>query len=209
MENIIVKSYVIGMVETNFYYMYREGHKECIVFDPADYGERIYEILSEEGLEIKAIFLTHAHFDHMWGCEALRKASGAPVYISSEERELCQDAYKNCSSIYGRATTLVPDHWMKDDEKVTAAGIEVQMLSTPGHTEGSCCFYVEEGHILICGDTLFEGSVGRTDLPTGSMSALVRSIRTRLYVLPEDTVCYPGHGGVTTISYEKQHNPFA
>ena len=209
MDSIIVKSYVIGMVETNFYYMYREGSRECIVFDPADYGDRIYETLTEQGLEIRAIFLTHAHFDHMWGCEALRKASGAPVYISSEEKELCRDAYKNCSSIYGRAVTLVPDFWMKDGEKVMAAGIKVQMLSTPGHTEGSCCFYVEEGHILICGDTLFEGSVGRTDLPTGSMSALVRSIRTKLYVLPGDTVCYPGHGGVTTISYEKQYNPFA
>ena len=208
MEQIIVGSYVIGTIGTNFYYLHREGRSECIVFDPADYGDKIYEALTDQGLAVKAIFLTHAHFDHIWGCEALKERCGAPVYISEEEKTLCEDTYKNCSSIYGRACKVKPDFWLRDGETVTAAGITLKMLSTPGHTEGSCCYYVEEAGVLICGDTLFEGSVGRTDLPTGSMSDLVRSVRNKLFVLPEETVCYPGHGGVTSIRYEKQYNPF-
>ena len=91
---------------------------------------------------------------------------------------------------------------------ISAAGIQCQLLATPGHTVGSCCYYFEQGHILLSGDTLFEDSVGRTDMPTGSMSALVRSVRQKLMPLPDDTVVYPGHGGTTTIGHERDYNEF-
>ena len=102
----------------------------------------------------------------------------------------------------------IAEHYLKDDEIVDICGIKIKMLKTPGHTEGGCCFYIEEAGFLISGDTLFCESVGRTDLPTGSMSTLVRSIREKLLVLPADTKVYPGHGGPTTIAYEKEYNPF-
>lgn len=213
MKKIELGCYVIGMVQTNFYYLHREGEKETIVFDPADYGREIYEKLTRKGLEIKAIFLTHGHFDHILGVAALREASGAPVYASELERDLLADPDLNTSSQLRRACTLEADHYLKDGEKVTEAGITMRMISTPGHTEGSCCYYIEGSEtggdpILISGDTLFEGSVGRTDLPTGSMHEIVESIRTKLYILPDSTQVYTGHGGSTSIGYEKKNNFF-
>ena len=213
MKKIELGSYVIGMVQTNFYYLHREGEKETIVFDPADYGKEIYEELARKGLEIKAIFLTHGHFDHILGVAALKQASGAPVYASALERDLLADPDPNTSSQLRRSCTLEADHYLNDGDKVTEAGITMRMISTPGHTEGSCCYYIEGSEtggdpILISGDTLFEGSVGRTDLPTGSMHDIVESIRTKLYVLPDNTQVYSGHGGPTSIGYEKKNNFF-
>ena len=213
MKKIELGCYVIGMVQTNFYYLHREGEKDTIVFDPADYGKEIYDELTRKGLEIKAIFLTHGHFDHILGVAALKEASGAPVYASALESDLLADPDLNTSSLLRRSCTLTADHYLHDGDKVTEAGITLQMLSTPGHTEGSCCYYIEGSEtggdpMLISGDTLFEGSVGRTDLPTGSMQDLVESIRTKLYVLPDNTQVYSGHGGFTSIGYEKKNNFF-
>jgi glyoxylase-like metal-dependent hydrolase (beta-lactamase superfamily II) len=204
---------MVGMIQTNFYYLHREGEKNTIVFDPADYGKEIYDELTRKGLEIKAIFLTHGHFDHILGVAALKEASGAPVYASALERDLLADPDLNTSSQLRRSCILEADHYLNDGDKVTEAGITMQMLSTPGHTEGSCCYYIEGGEtggdpMLISGDTLFEGSVGRTDLPTGSMHEIVESIRTKLYILPDSTQVYTGHGGSTSIGYEKKNNFF-
>ncbi|HAB93945.1 MAG TPA: MBL fold metallo-hydrolase [Lachnospiraceae bacterium] len=212
MKKIVLGCYVVGMIQTNFYYLHREGEKETIVFDPADYGKELYEELTKQGLTVKAIFLTHGHFDHIYGVEALRKASGAPVYASAFEKELLLDPELNTSIQY-RSCTVTADRYLIDGESVTEAGIRLTMLSTPGHTEGSCCYYIEaketgDEPILLSGDTLFEGSVGRTDLPTGDMHDLVDSIRTKLYVLPDNTQVYSGHGGPTSIGYEKKHNYF-
>ena len=165
MKKIRIGCYVVGMVQTNFYFLHLEGEKETIVFDPADYGKEIYDELTRQGLEIKAIFLTHGHFDHIMGVKALKEACGAPVYASALEKDLLTDPYLNTSAQYGRSCVVEPDHWLIDGETVTAAGITLRMISTPGHTEGSCCYYIEEtggDPILLSGDTLFENSVGRT-----------------------------------------------
>ena len=212
MKKIVLKCYVVGMIQTNFYYLHREGEKETIVFDPADYGKEIYEELTRQGLEISAILLTHGHFDHIYGVDALRKASGAPVYASALERDLLLDPELNTSIGY-KSCTVEADHYLIDGESVTKAGITLRMISTPGHTEGSCCYYIEGSEtgsdpILLSGDTLFETSVGRTDLPTGDFHDLADSIRTKLYVLPDNTQVYSGHGGPTSIGYEKKHNYF-
>ena len=207
MKKIRIGCYVVGMVQTNFYFLHLEGEKETIVFDPADYGKEIYDELTRQGLEIKAIFLTHGHFDHIMGVKALKEACGAPVYASALEKDLLTDPYLNTSAQYGRSCVVEPDHWLIDGETVTAAGMTLRMISTPGHTEGSCCYYIEEtggDPILLSGDTLFENSVGRTDLPTGDMHDIVESIRTKLYKLPDNTQDYTGHGGSTTIEHEKK-----
>ena len=108
----------------------------------------------------------------------------------------------------GRPYEVDADVYLRDEEEITIAGITMKVIATPGHTKGSCCYYVREAGMLICGDTLFLESVGRADLPTGNEGTLIRSIRERLFPLPDETVCYPGHGDQTTIGHEKQYNPF-
>ncbi len=199
---------MLGICQTNCYFVYREGTSDVIFFDPADKGEYIYETLKDKGLNVKGILLTHGHFDHIWGTNKLRELSGAPIYAYEVEKALCEDAVTNVSDQAGRPYTVVPDRYLKDGEEITIADMTCRLIATPGHTVGSCCYYFEEDGLLLAGDTLFQESVGRTDLPTGSMSALVRSIREKLFVLPDETKVYPGHGEATTIGDEKKYNPF-
>ena len=131
---------------------------------------------------------------------------------SEDERDILSDAILNCSgSLMGYedgGITLKADRWLKDNEELSFAGFSIQCIKTPGHTEGSMSFFLPENRMLVCGDTVFEGSVGRTDLPTGSMSTLIRSIKEKLFILPDETKLYPGHGDSTTVGHEKNYNPF-
>ena len=208
MSDLKIGRLMLGAVQTNCYFVYREGTTDVLFFDPADKGGYIYETLKEKDLHVKGILLTHGHFDHIWGCNELRELSGAPIYAYEEEKVLCEDAVTNVSEQVGRPYTVIPDRYLKDGEEITIAGITCRLIATPGHTVGSCCYYFEDDGILIAGDTLFEESVGRTDLATGSAGTLVRSIKDKLFVLPDDTKVYPGHGDITTIGHEKQYNPF-
>ena len=198
----------LGNMGTNCYFVYREDTKNAIVFDPADNGYYLYEKLNDNGITVKAIFLTHGHFDHIYGVKKLKELSGAKVYASVDEVEVLKDSDKNVSELFGRVITLEPDETFNDLDVITIEGMTFQVLATPGHTVGSVCFYFKDDNILIAGDTLFEGSVGRTDFPTGSMKTLVESINSKLMVLPDNTRVYPGHGGTTTIGDERQNNPF-
>ena len=208
MANIKIGKMTLGAVGTNCYFVYREGSPDCIFFDPADSGSYIYEQLGQRGFDIKAIYLTHAHFDHIWGCNELRELTGAKVYAYEEERVLCESAEKNVSAQAGRPYVVKVDEYLRDNALITEGDISFKLLATPGHTIGSCCYYFEEAGILICGDTLFQASVGRTDLPTGSESVMLRSIDEKLMCLPDETKVYPGHGPSTTIGYERVNNPF-
>ena len=208
MADLKIGRLVLGICQTNFYFVYREGSKDVICFDPADRGDYIYETLEKNGLQIAGILLTHGHFDHIWGSRKLRELSGAKIYAYEEEQTVCEDAGNNVSENAGRAYTVKPNRYLKDGEEITLAGMTCRLIATPGHTAGSCCYYVAEDGILLSGDTLFQGSVGRTDFPTGSMSTLVRSIREKLFTLPDETKVYPGHGDVTSIGEEKKYNPF-
>ena len=208
MADLKVGKMVIGSVQTNCYFVYREGTTEVICVDPGDKGEVIFDKLSAKGMRVAGILLTHGHFDHIMGTKKLRELSKAPIYAYEEEQILLEDAETNVSALAGRPYTVVADFYVKDNEMITIAGITCKLIGTSGHTCGSCCFYFEEDQILISGDTLFEESVGRTDLATGSMSSLKRSIKEKLFVLPEEVVVYPGHGDSTTILHEKQYNPF-
>lgn len=205
---------VLGPCQTNCYFLYKEnadqeaGPIDVIFIDPADRGGKIYHALEEKGFAVKGILLTHGHFDHIWGTKELRELSGADIYAYEEEKVLCEDAENNISAQMGRPYTVEPDVYVKDGEELELAGMRCRVIATPGHTIGSCCYYFEEAGFLISGDTLFQESVGRTDFPTGSMSMLIRSIREKLFVLPEETLVYPGHGESTAIGHEKKYNPF-
>lgn len=198
----------LGMCQTNCYFLYKEGSNEVIMVDPADKGGVIYEKLSDNGFNVVAIILTHGHFDHIMGVKELKEKSGAKVYAPRADKVLLDDAYVNYSAQWAYAYTLEADEYFDDGAEYEFAGIKFKVISTPGHTIGSCCFYFEEDKILIAGDTLFCESVGRTDLPTGSMSKLIRSIKEKLMVLPDDVKVYPGHGCSTDIGYERENNSF-
>ncbi|MBR3601116.1 MAG: MBL fold metallo-hydrolase [Lachnospiraceae bacterium] len=199
---------VMGSVQTNCYFVYKENDNKIIVVDPADRGEYLYNAFKEAGLEVAAILLTHAHFDHIWGCNKLRELSGVQVFALEDEKELCESAKLNVSEDVGRPYTVTVDWYLRDGEKITIEDMEFKVIATPGHTQGSCCYYFEKDNLLISGDTLFEGSVGRTDLPTGNGPTLSRSLKEKLMVLPDETLVFPGHGNSTTIGDEKKYNPF-
>lgn len=208
MSNLKIGRLMLGICQTNCYFVYQEGSTDVIFFDPADKGDYIYEKLQEKGLNVKGILLTHGHFDHIWGTNKLRELSGAPIYAYEAEKALCEDAITNVSDQVGRPYTVIPDYYVKDGEEITIAGMTCKVIATPGHTVGSCCYYFEEAGMLIAGDTLFQESVGRTDLATGSMSAIIHSVKDKLFLLPDETKVYPGHGDVTSIGHEKRYNPF-
>ena len=199
---------VMGVCQTNCYFLYKEGSKDVIFVDPADHGEVLFEKLNEAGFTVSGILLTHGHFDHIWGVKKLKELTGAKVYAFEGEKVLLEDAVTNLSEQCGRPYTVVPDVYLKDGEELTIADMTCRLIATPGHTIGSCCYYFEEEHILVAGDTLFEESVGRTDFATGSASMLVRSIKEKLFILPEDVAVYPGHGEKTTIGHEMKYNAF-
>lgn len=208
MADLKIEQMVLGVCQTNCYYVYREGSKEALVFDPADAGDQIYQTITRQGFHIAGILLTHGHFDHIWGSKQLRELTGVKIYAYEGEKALCNDAELNVSAQMGRPYTVEADQYLKDGEEITLSGLTCRLIATPGHTAGSCCYYFEADRVLISGDTLFQESVGRTDFPTGSMSALLRSIKERLFLLPDDVKVYPGHGGMTEIGIEKKYNPF-
>ncbi len=213
-KNLKVGMLTLGMIATNCYFVYSEdqadedGYRHCIIFDPGDKGGRVYETLKDNNIKVDLILLTHGHFDHILGVEELRKLSGARVGACKKEEALCKDIYLNLSSNYGFDCSISPDDLYDDGDIIEAAGISCRLIFTPGHTSGGCCYYFEDSGFLISGDTLFEESVGRTDFPTSSISELIRSVNEKLFVLPDETVVYPGHGEITTIGHEKKYNPF-
>ncbi len=199
---------IIGSFGTNCYFVYAEGGNEVVFFDPAGEGDYICDKLEEHGFKVAAIYLTHGHFDHIAGVARLKERSGAKVYALDKEKDFLLDTDKNLTSQFGRGISLTPDGFVKDGDIVDVAGVTFKVLETPGHTEGGACYYFEDAGFVVAGDTLFQGSVGRTDFPTGSMSVLVRSIKEKLFTLPDETIVYPGHGEPTTVGEEKKYNPF-
>lgn len=204
-----VGKFVLGPVATNCYIGINEETKECFIVDPATCPPEFVSYIKNAGLTVKAVLLTHGHFDHIMGLDALLKEFSVPVYAHEAEREVLESAQLNSSaSMLGQPYSFSGADYVTNRQELRIAGFEILVIYTPGHTIGGCCYYIEKEKTLFSGDTLFHGSVGRTDLPTGSMGQLVSSVRDRLFVLPDDTQVYPGHMEETTIGYEKKYNPF-
>ena len=208
MGQIEIKSMTLGMVATNCYLIINKENKEALLVDPADNALRISNVIEENGCTLKAILLTHGHFDHIMALNDLKKRYNVPVYAHEEEEDVLKQSSLNLSGSIGQIYTTQADVYVKDGEHLKLAGLDVIVLYTPGHTNGSVCYYFPKHKVLMSGDTLFHCSIGRTDFPTGSMSQLVRSVKEQLFVLPDDVQVYPGHDSVTSIGYEKQYNPF-
>ena len=208
MGQIEIKSMTLGMVATNCYLIINKETQEALLIDPADNALRISNVIEENVCTLKAILLTHGHFDHIMALNELKKRYNVPVYAHEEEEDVLKQSSLNMSGMIGQIYTTQADIYVKDGEHLKLAGLDIIVLHTPGHTKGGVCYYLPEEKVLMSGDTLFHCSIGRTDFPTGSMSQLVRSVKEQLFVLPDDVQVYPGHDSVTSIGYEKQYNPF-
>ena len=211
MKELSIRQFVVGPIQTNCYFAVHNTTKELLVIDPGAAGEQLAGKIREEGLKAVAILLTHGHFDHADGIADLRKALGEdiPVYAHEAEKETLEEARLNLSfSMDWNAKGYSADHYLKDGQELTLAGFLIRVFHTPGHTDGGCCYYFPEEDVVFTGDSLFAGSIGRTDFPHGSMSALVRSVKEKIMTLPEETVVLPGHDATSTVGAEKQYNPY-
>ena len=204
-----IEQYCVGQVGTNCYFVINDETKEMLVIDPGDSAIMLADKIKQEDLKPQAILLTHGHFDHAMAAEELAGIFGIKIYAHEAEKETLEHSRLNCSPMIGRMNdSYHADIFVRDGEVLKLAGFELKVLHTPGHTEGGCCYYIESEKTLFCGDTLFCMSVGRTDFPRGSMSQLIRSIKEKLMVLPDDVRAYPGHMDVTSIGMERKHNPY-
>lgn len=204
-----IEKYVVGIIGTNCYLVINEETKEAVLIDPGAYPLKIRNAVKEAGLKIKAVLLTHAHFDHIMGLDDVRKEFQVPVYVEEEDMNMMTDSRWNLSVNYVNGGYQYKDATpVKDGQILEIAGMQFKVIHTPGHTPGGCCYYMEKEGVLFSGDTLFQASVGRSDFPGGSASELVRSVKEKLLALPDETHVYPGHMDETTIGYERRHNPF-
>ena len=200
---------LLPVAAENCYLAINEKTKESIIIDPGPAFERIKSAVSQTDSTPVAILLTHGHFDHAGEAATAAKEYGIKVYTHEACAKELQDPSINLTGdMFGSSELYKADIFLKDDEEIDIAGLHVKCLFTPGHTPGGCCYYFPQEGIVFTGDTLFCGSVGRTDFPGGSMSQLVSSIQTKLMTLPDDTICYPGHDMPTTIEEERIHNPY-
>ena len=204
-----VRQKVVGPVETNCYLLINTENRQAVVIDPGENGDFIAMRIKELGYDCDTVLLTHGHFDHIGGLKAMREIMEIKVIVGENEKDLLASPMANCSHWNGDGGFCEKaDIFVKDGEFLNLAGFEIKCIETPGHTAGGFCYYIESEKILFSGDTVFSGSVGRSDLPTGSSADLIRSVRDKIRKLPEDTRVFPGHGPETTIADEIKYNPF-
>jgi glyoxylase-like metal-dependent hydrolase (beta-lactamase superfamily II) len=197
----------LGQMGTNCYVIWDEKSLEAAVIDPGFEDQRIIDIISENGLKVKAILLTHGHFDHLGGVTQIKKLTGAKVFIHENDADCLTHPERNLSILVGMSMKLDPaDGFLMENETVNIGSIALKVIHTPGHSKGGVCFFAE--NLLFAGDTLFNTSIGRTDFADGDLTELLNSIELRLFILNDETAVLPGHGENSTIGYEKEYNPF-
>ena len=209
MGKLKIEQRVIGMVATNVYLGINTETKEAFLIDPADRAGDIAQWIQQSGVTLKAILLTHGHFDHIGAVSELKKQFQVPVYAMAAEVVIMEDSTLNLSANWASPFSVKCDHELTDGEKISVAGFDIIAYHTPGHTKGGACYYIESEQVLFSGDTIFCHSVGRTDFPTGSMVELRRSVQRMLQILPDTTRVMPGHECDTSIADEKRYNPYS
>lgn len=209
MAGLEVIGTTVGPVAENSYLLFKEGTGKALLVDPGDEADRLMQPLAERGLELEAILLTHCHFDHIGAVAPIAKATGAPVYCPEIEVPILADvmAYVPWPGI-GPYESYDADHTVSGGEHLSLAGMEIDVIFTPGHSPGHVTYSIPEAGLLLSGDVLFQGSVGRVDLPGGDWDVLLESIRMLVTSFPGETQVLPGHMGVTTLGAELATNPF-
>ncbi|MHC1730247.1 MAG: MBL fold metallo-hydrolase [Syntrophobacteraceae bacterium] len=209
---MIFEQLTVGTLQTNCYLLGEETHRQAILIDPGAEGQRICGRIRDLGLELSAILITHAHFDHVMAAWTLKEQLGGRLFLNA------QDQPSLLQVIFGLAMRFPPeirpvapgqvDRWIADGDLLEFGSAGIKVLETPGHTPGHVSFYLSEPGILFSGDVIFAGSIGRTDFMGGSLQQLITSVRNKIFPLPDDTLIYPGHGVRTTVGRERRHNPF-
>jgi hydroxyacylglutathione hydrolase len=199
----------VGPLQCNCSIIGDETSHEAMVIDPGDDITRIIALLNQHGLTLKQIVVTHAHIDHVGGAMKLKAATGAPILLNQNDYALLKMIDVQAAWVGMRSPGAIAiDDSLADGAQLQTGAIESQIIHTPGHTEGSICVYIPAEQKLLAGDTLFAGSIGRTDLPGGSFEKIMSSLHSRVMALPDETVVIPGHGPETTIGQERESNPF-
>ena len=208
-DDILIETISVGPLETNCYVVAAGAGTSAAVIDPGDDVDKILKVVNGNGLKVTHIINTHGHYDHIGADSALAATTGAKIYIHSLDASMIKDPQSNLS-LFLNSDYEMNDEVVKisDGEELVVGGLKLKIIHTPGHTPGGVCLYSKDEGIVFVGDTLFADSVGRTDFLGGSMSQLIKSIKEKLCVLPDETVVYPGHGPITTIAQEKAHNQY-
>ena len=204
---MIVKTFVLGMLENNVYLVIDEDSKEAVLIDCTLFSEDIINTLKEYGAKLKYILLTHGHFDHILGINEFRKALLPKVYVSQEDKTLVNNVDIFMGKYGMPFTSSIPElDGVLEEQDLKLGNKNIEVIHTPGHTKGSVCFLIDK--TLFSGDTIFLESVGRTDLEGGSFTELSNSIKNNIYTLDDNTEIYPGHGPKTSVKHEKEYNQY-
>lgn len=209
MSNIIVITNMLSSFATNCYTIANSDTREAIITDPADRPDFLINMYKNQNLKPVAVFLTHGHIDHIGALRGIKNEfPDIPVYAGKEEKSVLADPVLNLSAMFGEQVRAEADKYVEDGDVIELLGKKIKCFNVPGHTKGGTCYYFEEDKMLFSGDTLFAGSVGRSDFPTGNQNELIENIEKKLLTLPDDVTVYPGHNSRTTIKREKETNPF-
>jgi glyoxylase-like metal-dependent hydrolase (beta-lactamase superfamily II) len=201
--------FTVGAVQENCFLLRRDGAEQALIVDPGEEAPRILEAVEQLGVKVEAILVTHCHFDHIGAVAPVAKATGAPVYVSEVEKPVLADIMRYVPwAGFGPYESYEADHTLNGGETLTLAGMDIDVLFTPGHSPGHLTYSVPGEGAIFSGDVLFQGSVGRTDLPGGDWDTLLASIGTLVEALPAETAVYPGHMGITSLGAERRTNPF-
>ena len=204
-----VRMFVSPGFGENGYVVWREGAQDAVVIDPGSAAPDIVQLLTDESLRVEAILLTHAHLDHVEGVGAVKQATGAPIYLHPDDRFLYERAAQQGVAFGIRVDAPPPaDATLAHGDVLDMAGLRLEVRHVPGHSPGHVLFHEAEAHCAFVGDVVFQGSIGRTDLPGGDFTQLLDSIRAQVLTLPDTTVLYSGHGPETTVGHERVTNPF-
>jgi glyoxylase-like metal-dependent hydrolase (beta-lactamase superfamily II) len=208
---MIFERFVVGMLQTNCYLLGDPATRNGVVIDPGGDGERILKRIHHHGLKVASILLTHGHFDHVLDAWLLKERLGARVFLHRSDEGILRDRPVGLVSLLTAASKSpkgTVDQWLEEGDELDIGSIRLHVLETPGHTPGHVSFHWRERQVVFVGDTLFAGSIGRTDFPGGSYERLLLSVREKIFPLASETAVHPGHGPETTVGVERRTNPF-